>query len=389
MKLATTILALLGLLLGGAVPARAGGPDRGDLVDVSYYGDNDLVDLYQAGILRRFAESSVALFSDRVVTRDEATGDFKLKNISLKDKLNLQPGQPFGDQTVGAYCSGVLVGPDLVLTAGHCFEPDERGGPCNRVKLVFGYALNRAGETPSTFPAANVYSCQSVLAQKVQDERHNFTCRNGSCRQSAIAGDGPDYALVKLDRPVAGRLPLAVSRERVAARTEVGVIGYPSGLPVKVQEKGAVVLRVTNNGYFVTNLDTFRGNSGSPVFNMRTLKIEGIISRGGDDYAYQSPDDGTTVQDPRRPYGYAPGSANYYPQEGGRGEDVTFIAELQGLIPATDAERSINMMLQSGQRQSQPARAVPAVYVPGEGGLRVQPATYTVPDAGDPVPIRI
>lgn len=387
MKPATTILALLSLLLAGGASLSAGGPRNSGAMDVSYYGENDQVDLYQAGVLKGFAESSVALFSDRAVVKDEASGNFNLKSISLKDKLNLKPGQPFEGQPSGAYCSGVLVGPDMVLTAGHCFQPDERGGPCDRVRLVFGYAVTRAGQTPASFPARDVYTCKKVIVQKVQDENHNLTCRNGNCSNSGIVGDGPDYALVKLDRPVAGRHPLAVSRERPAVGTEVGVIGYPSGLPVKVQEKGASVRELKARGYFVTNLDTFRGNSGSPVFDMRTLKIIGIISRGGADYAYES-EEGTTT-DPRRPYLYTPGSAVYQPQDGGRGEDVTMISEIEGLIPATEAERTLNMMLKAGRKGGAPAMPVPAVYTPGQEGGRLEPAIYTVPDAGDPVPVRI
>lgn len=382
MKTLATISALLSLLLAGGAPLLAGqGGARN--VPVSYYGENDQVDLYQAGILRRFAESSVALFSDRALTPDGA-GGYRLQNISLREKLNLRPGQPFGDQTVGAYCSGVLVAPDLVLTAGHCFEPDERGGPCGRVKFAFGYAVNRAGENPVSFPAENVYSCREIVAQKVQDENHNFTCRGGRCSESEVVGNGADYALVRLDRAAAGRHPLAISRTPVAQGVEVGVIGYPSGLPVKVQEKGATVRSVSRDGYFVTNLDTFRGSSGSPVFNMRTLKIEGIIVRGGVDYVYGS----TTapVNDPRRPYLHAPGEANYYPQDGGRGEDVSFLDEIQSLIPASEAERVLDHMLNAAQQGTPAQRPVPAIYTPGDGGVRVQPAIYTPPDPGEPVP---
>lgn len=383
MKTLAFIAFLLSLpLAGGPLLAGQGGAR---VQPVSYYGENDQVDLYQAGILRRFAESSVALFSDRALTPDGA-GGYRLNNISLREKLNLRPGQPFGDQTVGAYCSGVLVGPDLVLTAGHCFEPDERGGPCGRVKFAFGYAVTREGENPVSFPAANVYSCREIVAQKVQDERHNFTCRNGRCTEAEAVGNGADYALVRLDRPAAGRHPLAVSREPVAQGVEVGVIGYPSGLPVKVQEKGATVRSVSRDGYFVTNLDTFRGSSGSPVFNMRTLKIEGIIVRGGTDYIYGST--AAPVNDPSRPYLHAPGEANYYPQDGGRGEDVSFLGEVQALIPASEAERALDYMLEGGRNQVQtPAqRPVPAIYTPGDGGGRVQPAIYTPPDPGEPVP---
>jgi V8-like Glu-specific endopeptidase len=280
----------------------------------------------------------------------------------------------------------------LVLTAGHCFKPDERGGPCERVKLVFGYAVTKEGEMPSSFPAGDVYSCKEVISQRVQDVSendpkvgHNLACSGGKCTNSPLVGNGIDYALVRLDRKVTGRYPLAINRSNVAKGATVGVIGYPSGMPVKVQEKGAVVRKVTGNGYFVTNLDTFQGNSGSPVFNMETLKIEGILVRGAADYVYGEGAD--AVNDPRYPSEHVPGRANMYPQDGGRGEDVTLITEMQELIPATEMEKAIDSALKQKQ-QGQP-KIVPAVYYPGQGGLQIQPAIYTVPDVPEPEPVSI
>jgi hypothetical protein len=99
---------------------------------------------------------------------------------------------------------------------------------------------------------------------------------------------GQDYSIVRLDRAVTvpGALPLAIRRDGlVPLATTVGVIGYPSGLPKKIAF-GATT-RVTENtatGYFKANVDTYGGNSGSPVFNAGTGVVEGILVRGNTDF---------------------------------------------------------------------------------------------------------
>lgn len=396
MKSWTTLLTLLGLALWAGSPLCAEGRRIDpNYMPASYYGENDLRDYYQAGqVMRKLSESTVALFSPRALIADPDSGGFKLGSRTLQGRFNLREGETFNSQPSEAYCSGVLVGEDLVLTAGHCFQPHPKGGPCGQVRFLFGYALNRAGETPSSFPAEDVYTCSSILVQQVREEKdgqgHNFVCRNGSCTNRPLNGNGADFALVRLDRKVSGRHPLAISRTAIRAGASVGAIGYPSGMPVKIQEQGARVRSVSGQGFFVADLDTFGGNSGSPVFNLETFKIEGILIRGGVDYVYTAPSSTATVEDPARPYNYNPGRANYYDQDGGRGEDVTLITEIQALIPRTEMEGALDEAARLRTQQGERRPAVrPAVYTPGDGGLQIQPAVYTVPEASDPEPMMI
>ena len=373
-----TMMLLPGALLQQAAPLAAGPLT---LIPCSIYGTDDRLDFYQADkIMKKLAESTAALFKDSDLPLDEASGLYKLKPLSLKDKYNLKGGQNFGGQTVGAFCSAALVGDDTVLTSGHCFKPDPRGGPCARVKFVFGYAVAAEGDAPTSFAADNVYSCKEVKYQRVQDETSNFACIGSDCREKTLAGLGPDFAIVKLDRKVKGRYPLAVSRRPITAGTKVAAVGYPSGLPVKIAGNGKV-RSVSAKGYFVTDLDTFGGNSGGPVFNAATFKIEGVLSRGGVDYVYGS---GTPVEDPRNPYLQEPGEANVYPQEGGRGEDVTLASEFASLIPVTELEKALDKMPAATKKPS----VIPAIYTPGTGGA-VTPAIYYPPPASEPQVISI
>jgi hypothetical protein len=67
----------------------------------------------------------------------------------------------------------------------------------------------------------------------------------------------------------------------------------------------------------VANLDTYGGNSGSPVFNHRTGEVEGILVRGENDYVYD-PGQGCQV-------------SNRCASDVCRGEDVTYITNVPTL----------------------------------------------------------
>ena len=81
----------------------------------------------------------------------------------------------------------------------------------------------------------------------------------------------------------------------------VAVIGHPSGLPVKIASEANVIQTtgVMQNedgdlvpvaSQFVTNLDTFGGNSGSPVINTDSYKVVGILVGGDQDYVQSTED---------------------------------------------------------------------------------------------------
>ena len=56
------------------------------------------------------------------------------------------------------------------------------------------------------------------------------------------------------------------------------MIGHPSGLPMKVTE--GHVVSDDKERYFNTTLDIYQGNSGSPVFDLRSGEVHGIVIRG-------------------------------------------------------------------------------------------------------------
>lgn len=186
--------------------------------------------------------------------------------------------QRFGDQPSAADCTGFLIGEDTLVTAGHClldYDGDEQNkvtSACSKNYWMFDYQYKNGSINLKNISQDNVYSCEKVLR--------------------AVLNETDDYAIVKLDRKVVGRKGLKLNTDkRLRTNTPIFVIGAPSGIPLKYAG-GAQVTSNTPTEYFVTNLDTFGGNSGSPVFNSYTLEVEGILVRGRTDYVDLRSDDG-------------------------------------------------------------------------------------------------
>ncbi|MBI4679106.1 MAG: trypsin-like peptidase domain-containing protein [Elusimicrobia bacterium] len=208
--------------------------------------------------LLEFADSTAALFFGSAVRIDGPKA--LLSTESYAEEMSLCPEEPFYDQRTGAFCSGSLVGPDLLMTAGHCVKTETS---CKSAKFVFGFAVREKGVNPESVPAGEVYGCGKLLGREQ-------------------VGAGADWALIKLDRPVLDHKPLALNRSgKIENGAPLFVIGHPAGLPTKIAG-GAKVRDASPNGYFVANLDTYGGNSGSAVFNAGTGLVEGILVRGED-----------------------------------------------------------------------------------------------------------
>lgn len=277
------------------------------------YGEDGRQDYFQVpGEVRQLADSVVSLWRSDKVTRDGNV--FALTTRNFGQSMSLCPDERFYDQPKGAFCSGVLVGEDMIMTSGHCIADE---AACSSTKIVFGFAIKKEGETAaSTRPAGEVYGCKRIIESRLP------TTANFVARWIGPRWAGPDYALIRLDRKVSGHKPLPINRKQKLAKGDrLFAIGHPSGLPLKVAGD-AKIRDVSPKDFFMADLDTYEGNSGSPVFSAETGLIEGVLFDGGEDFV-----------DP--PVGCK--HSYVVAQEKGEGEYVTRISVLADLIPGGKA----------------------------------------------------
>jgi len=172
-------------------------------------------------------------------------------------------------------CTGFLIAPDLLVTAGHCLYAvnspnqelkNESGLACEIFDWYFDFEANSEGKAQTKdIPSENLYRCKRIV-YAVQKETAPFQ----------------DYALVQLDRAVVNRTPLKLAQKpsaEMSLGTSLFMIGHPLGTPKKMTDQGDVILNNPVASTFVTNLDAFSGNSGSPVFNSKN-EVTGILVSG-------------------------------------------------------------------------------------------------------------
>jgi V8-like Glu-specific endopeptidase len=227
------------------------------------YGNDDRVEAILSHIqYQELAYSTVALIDEKFLVENEDKS-FTTKGPTLAQNYKLCEDVNFAHQPSIAHCSGFLVAKNKIVTAGHCVQQQS---DCETFKIVFDYAVKKESDTSVIIPKNSIYGCKEVVDFKVNKEL-------------------VDYAVITLDRDVDDREPLKINRESTVQKdTSVFVIGHPSGLPTKIADDATVL--ATNDIFFTADLDTFAVNSGSAVFNEKTLLIEGILARGQTDYKW-------------------------------------------------------------------------------------------------------
>jgi hypothetical protein len=274
------------LLLAVACSSTGEDSETAKLEAEVIYGEDDREDPFSypdAAWAARSLEFTAALMSASQLDFTDPN-DIGVGDTTFGERFGLCPDVRFASQLAVADCSATLIDDDIMLTAGHCINN------CNDSYFVFDYAAGPDGTVPP-ITSDDVYRCVDFLAYTQSQTRL-------------------DYAVVRLERPVVGREPAAVrvSDAALPAGLPLIVSGFPSGLPLKIADNAGVRSTDANIELFLANLDTFKGNSGSGVFDDTTKELIGILVDGEVDFV----PDGEC----NRP--------NQCPDDGCRGEDVVY-----------------------------------------------------------------
>ena len=266
--LALLILTLITACHGASNEVTLDAPETLVGKDAVIYGNDDRQEVYQhdGDVFGQIARNATAVLvqSNSIYS---SGGSVTLYGASLGQTMGLCSDERFYSQPTPGFCSGTLIAPDLILTAGHCIS----NSSCGSTRFAFDYYYTAPNQL-QTISTNDVYSCSQVLVRK----------------EGNYGGRTFDHAIVKLDRPATGRTPATVQTSASALSNGQGVVvmGFPSGIPAKIEDGGIVrSRRASTLDYFTADTDTFGGNSGSGVFNDNGLLV-GILVRGATDYVY-------------------------------------------------------------------------------------------------------
>jgi V8-like Glu-specific endopeptidase len=169
------------------------------------------------------------------------------------------------------WCTGALIGDNLFLTAGHCFD-----------RTANGWGLPRVNGTNTV-----------ISSQEIATRMHvNFNFQvdpvgNPRPEQSFAVTQLIEYRLGNLDFAILRlegdpHLAFGTGAVAVADAAEddpIAIIGHPAGQPKRIE--AGPVTDLTGDRITYNDIDTLGGNSGSAIWLSPAATIVGVHTNGG------------------------------------------------------------------------------------------------------------
>lgn len=230
-------------------------------------GGDNRKDWYELGVgsQARATTLQTACLIKRSRLYERPDGNFELRTRSFNEAKNLCNAERFYSQPVAGFCSGFGVSDNLFVTAGHCIETES---DLHSFYVVYNFNQEEANRARLVFSPQEVYTPVEVVHKE-----HS---------------GGKDFAIIRLDKAIPANRRAVLRTTDVAINEPVSVIGHPCGLPLKYAD-GATVLDISSPDFFTADLDTYGGNSGSPVYDA-SHRVVGILVRGARDFQFNYTD---------------------------------------------------------------------------------------------------
>jgi V8-like Glu-specific endopeptidase len=176
-----------------------------------------------------------------------------------------------GDVTGVRWGSATMIGPDLLLTCGHLFDPAPNGWTIPRqngtttpispqdaavnMHVNFGYQVDPSGalRTEQRFPIVELIEYRlGGLDMSV-------------CRVGGNPGDAYGWT--------------QVSSTNASVGDVIAIIGHPAGQPKRIE--AGPVTQVSGSVIRYNDIDTLGGNSGSGILHSPSGRLVGVHTNGG------------------------------------------------------------------------------------------------------------
>jgi hypothetical protein len=189
-------------------------------------------------------------------------------NVCSSEKFSSQP-------IVRNHCSGILITNKHLLLPGNCITRHYCSN--DLFYWMFDYRMDSNDESFNVKrPRKKFYKCKKVITRVFNRE----TVQN--------------YAIIELNKTVVDREPIEVNLEKdLKIGDEQYVIGFPKGLPVKLDD--GVYVGDEEDHLFIVNTDIHGEDLGSAVINKKTKKLEGMMIYGSSGYTHDENCNGVNI----------------------------------------------------------------------------------------------